>query len=169
MIIEPHILLGNLIKLRLSADVGKYHYGNENEIKALMDLCSKNNEKIYPLIWCELPFKNTKTFTHGQDMEVSLNVFLATTSRKEWLNDKRQKETYDKVLKPLADKFSQMLVNSKTFDVNQREFNPNWLPNFHRVDIGTRQSPQKNTVLDYWDVLTLQFTAKVYANKVESC
>lgn len=163
--IQPHIILGKLLKNKLSIDdYGLYHYGNVNEIKAVMRESSVKT-KLYPLIWCELPLTNPVQSPVG--LTANLKVFLATRSQKGWLNDERQIETFEKVLNPLYDKFCDILKKSDSFQVIDRQINRNDLPNFYTSEIGTMDNKEKNQVEEYWDVVTLDFRAIVMGGKCE--
>ena len=82
-------------------------------------------------------------------------------SKKEWFNDNRNKETYAKVLNPLYDKVLEAVNGFKYIDITSRELTVQKLHNYHRTDLGTRSNPQKRTALDYWDVIILEFDARI--------
>ena len=137
--------------------IGFYHYGNEYELKRVFALQNYRNK--YPFAWLEMPFPNGSSENNlSKRLTQSVRLLLATSSKKEWLNDKRNVETYDKVLVPLYDSIKDVLQKSTNVVVVDNVFkNPIKIPNFHTVNLGTRKEPQKRIVNAYWDVLTMEF------------
>jgi hypothetical protein len=124
---------------------------------------ASTNGKLYPLIWCELPLSNPVQ-KRGY-MTANMKLFLATTSRKEWLNDERQLETYEAVLNPLYEILETVIIQSNTFQIIDRQITRNDLPNFYTAEIGNTEEKQ---VEAYWDVIALDFQAHVFSNKCDS-
>jgi hypothetical protein len=157
--IEAELVLGTgLNPLIVSSDIGLYHYGSENE---LVKVFSANAVK-YPIVWLVMPIEGANTESlYKKELNTTLRVILATSSQKEWFNDRRNEETYKKVLVPLSDKVVKAINDFKFIDITSREVKIQKLHNYHRTDLGTRNDPQKRTALDYWDVIILEFDARI--------
>lgn len=102
MINEEEILQNILQPLIDNGTIGLYGFGNENELKETMDI--NKNKNIYPVCWLVMPFDGNpvQSLTKNQ-IDVRIKLILGTSSRIEWLNPKRNIETYGKVLNPLYD------------------------------------------------------------------
>ena len=158
MIEAELVLKQGLQPLIDSSDIGLYHYGTESE---LIKVFSANAAK-YPIVWLVMPIEgdNLENF-YKKQLTTRLNLFMATSSKKEWFNDQRNEETYKKVLVPLCYKVIQAINEFKFIDITSRELKIQKLHNYHRTDIGSREKPQKRTALDYWDVIILEFDARI--------
>jgi len=137
--------------------IGFYHYGNEYELKRVFAL--QNYRNRYPFVWLEMPVAQGSFENNLSDrLNQSVKLILATSSKKEWLNDRRNRETYDKVLVPLYNALKKVFQKSTLLTVEDNLYrNPIKIPNYHTVDLGTRIDPQKRQVNAYWDVLTMEF------------
>jgi len=157
--IVPYQILKDLFVSDIEA-VKAFHYGSIAELKKYMDIKAKEN--IYPLGWVELPLQRSQDKIDGSYRELPINMFIATTTRKDWLNHKREIETFGKVLRPIYDEFKKQAVLSKHFEFVGREIEPNELHNFHTSDFSTFE--QSNEVNAYWDVISISFTGRFNNN-----
>lgn len=158
MIEEELILEEGLKPLVNTSDIGLYHYGSEME---LIKVFSANAVK-YPIVWLVMPIEGANLESiYKKEKNTTLRLILATSSQKEWFNDKRNEETYKKVLVPLCNKVVKTINEFRFIDVSSSEFKIQKLHNYHRTDLGSRNDPQKRTALDYWDVIILEFDARI--------
>jgi len=159
--IEPEKVFNQLITpLIESDDIGKYHYGNEDEVRRLFNLKAIK----YPVVWFVMPY-TAKDLIYKDRVEVKdVKIILASSTRKEITNDLRNLDIYDTVLVPLYDKIKSLMLSSQLIDVDNREISFTKIPNYHTKEVGTRANPQNRIVYDYWDVITMNFTA-TFKNK----
>ena len=158
--IEAELILEEALQPLVAAnDIGLYHYGSEDE---LIKVFSVTNAVKYPIVWLQMPLIGANTQSiYKKELNTTLRLILATSSKKEWFNDNRNKETYAKVLNPLYNKVLEAVNGFKYIDITSRELTVQKLHNYHRTDLGTRSNPQKRTALDYWDVIILEFDARI--------
>lgn len=155
--INPEDIIGEVLQpLRDNSTIGFYHYGNEDELKVLFD--SQSYQTKYPFVWLKLPLEgNPVENTRKDELDTRLRLILATNTQKEWLNDKRNLETYGKVLNPLYDKVKETLTKSTNVLIKTDQITVKKLHNYYKTDLGTRENPQKRTVNAYWDVIVMEF------------
>jgi hypothetical protein len=158
MINEEEILQNILQPLIDNGTIGLYGFGNENELKETMDI--NKNKNIYPVCWLVMPFDGNpvQSLTKNQ-IDVRIKLILGTSSRIEWLNPKRNIETYGKVLNPLYDEIIKTFTKNLQIIIKDNEVNVKKLHNYHSQEQGTRSNPPKRRVYDYWDVILLEFDA----------
>lgn len=157
--ISPENVIKEVIQpLKDEGKFGFYHYGNEYELKRLF-----NNQKYqtkYPFIWLVLPLDgNPSDDIQKNLLDCRIKLILATNTNKSWLNDKRNIETYDKVLNPLYDDLISTFTKSLQVVIKDNEVNVLKVPNYHQEEDGTRSNPAKHKVNYYWDVLKVEFDA----------
>jgi len=161
--IVPHEILKELINTEIESVKG-FGFGNVGELKKYMDLKGGN---IYPLIWVELPYQSDESKIDLSYREVPVRMFFATTTRIEWLNDKREIETYSKVLRPLYDSFLEVAKKAKQFEFVGREVNAIEQHNWHTSQFEVFE--KGNKVNAYWDVISLSFTGRFNNNCKNKC
>lgn len=152
-------IIGNILQpLRTSDDIGFYHYGNQYELKEVFS--SKHYNAKYPFVWLVMPFTGNPTESLDKK-QVTLNIrlLLVTGSKLEWLNDKRNIETFGKVLNPLYDKIVKEFTQNLQIQIINNEINVKKLHNYFDEGQGTRSNPSKRNVLDYCDVIQMEFNA----------
>lgn len=113
---------------------------------------------VTPICWYELPDGDNRYPKHGQWVWVRVNLFFAVNTDKDFLNEKREAETFGAILNPLTDKAIVMFTKSSNIDI-ESEIISNPFHNYHTP------SDDKNKVFAYWDVRTLAFEAKIYDKK----
>lgn len=159
--IVPHLILKSMFT-EFMPDIKGVHYGNVSELKNYMNI--KANSNIYPLAWVELPYASDDSSLSGNFREVPIRLFFATTTRKEWLNDKREIETFAKTLRPIYDEFVNQCRVENRFNIVGREVEAIEHPDFHTSSFETME--RSNKVNAYWDVITVSFTARFNTNCV---
>lgn len=150
-------IIGEVLKpLRQSNDIGLYHYGNEYELKEVMN--AKDYQAKYPFVWLVLPFESNPTENlDRKELRARVKLILSTSTELSWLNTKRNIETYKKILNPLYDNVIDAFTKSYNITIVEDEVNVKKLHNYYKSDLGTRSNPQKKTVNDYWDVILMEF------------
>ena len=147
-----------------SGDVSLYHYGNEYELKDFLKAKSQERNK-YPLVWTELPITGNGTYNMlNQHYRASVNMFIAAPTIVQAFNDIRNDKTYDQLLTPTLLKLLDAFQKTTLIQVIDNEVTTKKLHNYYKVDLGTREKPQKKTVGAYWDVITLNFSG-IFKNK----
>lgn len=159
--IVPHLILKSMFE-EFMPEIKGVHYGNVSELKNYMNI--KANENIYPLAWIELPYQSDTSSLDGKFREVPVRLFFATTTRKEWLNDKREIETFLKTLRPIYDDFVNQSRLENRYNIVGREIEAIEAPDFHTSSFETKD--RANKVNAYWDVITVRFTARFNTNCV---
>lgn len=157
--IRPQLILKDLFSESIP-EVKAFHYGNLSELKNWMN--AKAKENIYPLAWMEFPLQNDESRLDNSFRTDTLRMFFATSTRKEWLNDKRKIETFDKVLVPVYDNFLKQANLQTKFSFVGRDIEVYEQPNWHTSNFETFE--QGHEVNAYWDVISLRFTARFNNN-----
>jgi len=158
-LINVESILAHVLKpLKEDGKFGFYHFGNEYELKEVFS-SQKYNTK-YPMIWLVLPLDGSpKEQILSKRLDCRIKLILATSTNKSWLNDKRNIETYEKVLNPLYDDVVKTLQSNINVIIKENEINVRKLHNYYEREQGTRQKPPKRQVNDYWDVILMEFDA----------
>lgn len=154
MINVKAILKNILIDLIEDKTIGLYHYGNENELKRVF--ASKNFNQKYPIVWLVMPFGSSKESLNQRQWNGRLRLLLVTSSKKEWLNDRRDIETFEKVLRPLYDAITRVFEKDLQIIVEDNAYDVLELPNYYQAE-----TSEKNHILDYKDVIRLDFNALI--------
>lgn len=157
--INVETILAHVLKpLKEEGKFGFYHFGNEYELKEVF-ASQKYNTK-YPMIWLVLPLEGNPTEqVLSKRLDCTIKLILATSTNKSWLNDKRNIETYEKVLNPLYDDVLRTLQSNINVTIKDNEVKVRKLHNYYERSQGTRINPAKRQVNDYWDVILMEFDA----------
>lgn len=152
-------IIGEVLKPLRTADIiGLYHFGNEYELKEVFDIKKYNVKQ--PYVWLVMPLEgNSTNDIDKKELRTKVKLILACNTHKEWLNPKRNIETYEKILNPLYDNIVKTFTKSIYITVIDDNINVKKLHNYYKTDLGTRSNPQKNTVNAYWDVIVMDFEA----------
>lgn len=74
-----------------------YHYGDQKELLAWINLKTKAKQRKYPLIWYVL-----NEFTEFQGWyETDATIVILQNTKSEWFNPMRQSESYTKIIDPV--------------------------------------------------------------------
>ena len=159
--INVETIIGQVLKpLKDEGKYGFYHFGNEYELKEVF-ASQKYNTK-YPMIWLVLPLEGSpRENLLSKRLDCRIKLILATSTNKSWLNDKRNIETYKKVLNPLYDDVVNTLQENINVIIKDNEINVRKLHNYYEREQGTRPNPPKRQVNDYWDVILMEFDSIV--------
>lgn len=157
--INVETIIGNILKpLRDDGTIGFYHFGNEYELKEVFE--SKKYNPKYPFVWLVMPFQgNSRENLNAKQIDTRVRLLLATGSKLEWLNDKRNIETYEKVLNPLYDSIIKTFTKNLQIIIKNNEVDVKKLHNYFDRDQGTRSNPSKRNILDYCDIIQVEFDA----------
>lgn len=153
---NPELVIKHILKDVPKSQIGFYHYGNEYELKRVMEADNFG----YPLVWYQLPQPSMNELNLlNSYAEGSHQMFIATRTKKEYFNDTRNAETFEKVLNPTFDLLMELFTKSVNLQIVDSKIKLDKLPNYYKKDLGTRETPQKRTVDDYWDVIRFSFEA----------
>lgn len=150
-IIVPYKQIQRMVDFYLPNDIGLFGWGNEYELKRQMQV----KPDSYPILWYVVPNGDNNQIKNGNWMETNVNLFLATNTRKDWLNPQREVETFDAYLTPVMEKIVKMFYESKNTSNLSDSWTINQLPGYYRGD-------GEGELNAYWDVLTLSFNARIF-------
>ena len=95
-----------------------YIYGSAQYIKDMLDVRSKGSNPMpvkFPLIALQTP--NVVTVDSGDyQYKTKINLIIACSSRKEWLNESRMETSFKRILLPIYEKLIEVLLTDPRFD-----------------------------------------------------
>lgn len=148
-------------------DKVQFHNGSQHELNKWIALMNTGSHEKYPLIW--YVSNGEKEFNNEVTSHVRLILFQIT--RQEWLNNDREKETYNTVLYPLLEKIKGILqTNPYTFVIGKSlkdkylvDSEPNYGLNSQTKNDFTSTSIQgsKQVAIDIVDALVVDFELRI--------
>jgi hypothetical protein len=154
--INVKAVIGNVLKPLIDdGTIGLYHYGNETELKRVYTV--KGFNVNYPIVWLVMPFSRSQHQQNAKQWQGRLRLLLITSSTKDWLNDRRDITTFENTLRPLYDSITNLFEKNLQIIVSNNYYDAVELPNYYKEEQGTRTNPAKNNILDYKDVIQLEF------------
>lgn len=78
-----------------------YEYGSLKEIQETLNQKKNNVSTRWPLVWLVEDIPQDRANQNGFYADVSLNLIIATPTKKDWKSYQRDAETFDPVLRPI--------------------------------------------------------------------
>jgi hypothetical protein len=143
-----------------------YHYGDQKELLAWINLKTKANARKYPLVWYIL-----NSFTEHQGWyETDCTLVILQNTKSEWFNPTRQAESYTKIIDPVWNKIRNALLTNnnvqvmgdlpKRFDLLDK---PNYGIDGNSQNLETANGKGKSVVTDIVDGRVIRFRLRIKA------
>lgn len=145
-----------------------YHYGDQKELLAWINLKTKAKKRKYPLIWYVL--SNFTEFDGWYETDATL-VILQNT-KLEWFNPTRQEESYTKIIDPIWQKVKILLSQNGYIEVMGNMATrysildePNYGVDPNSKDLKTANAKgAKSATTDITDARQITFRLRIKAN-----
>jgi hypothetical protein len=132
-----------------------YKWGNKYHLLKQLELYSKENKTIYPLI-----YQTSNSSTQGKgECETKLNLVLACQNLNvDLTNEQRWAMSYDKVLYPLVKNIENIFRSSGSIT---------WNNSYSITEFPNYGNGEENFTIDKWDAILLETTIKI--TNVQTC
>lgn len=129
-----------------------FHGGNKGELNRYLKL----KEQPYPLIWL-IPGRETHSIRGRDKMAMECRFVFATRELEHsQLNDYRWRNSFDKVLIPLFERFVEGIQKYNRTMFTSRDISVIKRPNYSEAD--------KHKTIDLWDAIQIDCTIEVNDN-----
>lgn len=129
-----------------------FHGGNRDELNRYLKL----KEQPYPLVWL-IPGRETHSLRGREKMTMECRFILATRElNQDQLNDYRFRNSFDKVLIPLFERFVEGVKKSNRTLFSKQDIQIWKRPNYSEAD--------KHKTIDLWDAIQIDCTIQVNDN-----
>ena len=143
-----------------------YIYGSAQYIKDMLDVRSKgtggNMPLKFPLVALQTPTVLTVDSADYQ-YRCKVNLIIACSSRKEWSNEKRMETSFKRVLLPIYERLTAVLLEDSRFDwgYGHEEYVPHTMSknfDYGRYGAVTPSGQEVSEPIDAIDIRSLEIT-----------